>query len=253
MATKAVDTATKAQKPEFSWEDPLLLEDQLSEEERMVRDAARDYCQDKLMPRVLEATATRRFDRAIMTEMGALGLLGSTIPRLRLRRRELRLLRPDRARGRARRLRLSLGDERAVDRWSCIRSTPTAPRSSGRSTCRKLATGEMGRLLRPDRARPRLRPGRHDDARAARSTAAICSTAARCGSPTRRSPTCSSCGRRTTHRRRDPRLHPREGHEGPVGAEDRRQVQPARLGHRRDRDGRRVRARGEPAAQRRAA
>ena len=52
-------------------------------------------------------------------------------------------------------------------------------------------------------------------------------------------------------RRRDPRLHPGEGHEGPVGAEDRGQVLAARLDHRRDRDGRRVRARGEPAAQRR--
>jgi glutaryl-CoA dehydrogenase len=64
----------------FQWDDPLLLEDQLSEEERMVRDAARDYCQDKLMPRILEANRHERFDREIMNEMGALGLLGATIP-----------------------------------------------------------------------------------------------------------------------------------------------------------------------------
>src|SRR5690242_1582308 len=66
-------------KAEFHWEDPLLLEDQLSEEERMVRDTARDYAQDKLMPRVLEANRHEKFDREIMNELGALGLLGSTI------------------------------------------------------------------------------------------------------------------------------------------------------------------------------
>src|SRR3546814_210391 len=59
---------------------PLLLEEQLSVEERMVRDAARAYCQDKLMPRILEANRHEIFDRAIMTEMGSLGLLGATIP-----------------------------------------------------------------------------------------------------------------------------------------------------------------------------
>ena len=64
----------------FQWEDPLLLDQQLSEEERLVRDAARDYCQDRLMPRVLEANRHEHFDREIMNELGALGLLGSTIP-----------------------------------------------------------------------------------------------------------------------------------------------------------------------------
>ena len=68
-----------AEKPVFDWQDPLRLEDQLSEEERMLRDAARAYCQDRLMPRVLEANRHERFDRAIMTEMGELGLLGPTI------------------------------------------------------------------------------------------------------------------------------------------------------------------------------
>jgi glutaryl-CoA dehydrogenase len=66
-------------KAEFIWEDPLLLEDQLTEEERMVRDTARNYAQDKLMPRVLEANRHEKFDREIMNELGALGLLGSTI------------------------------------------------------------------------------------------------------------------------------------------------------------------------------
>ncbi len=67
-------------RPDFVWDDPLLLDDQLSEEERMIRDAARDYCQEKLLPRVLEGFRNETFDREIMTEMGALGLLGSTIP-----------------------------------------------------------------------------------------------------------------------------------------------------------------------------
>ena len=60
-------------KPAFQWDDPLLLEDQLTAEERMVRDAARAYCQEKLMPRVLEANRHERFHREIMNEMGALG------------------------------------------------------------------------------------------------------------------------------------------------------------------------------------
>jgi len=66
-------------KPAFQWDDPLLLEDQLTEDERMVRDSARAYCQEKLAPRVLEATRKEKFDREIMNEMGALGFLGSTI------------------------------------------------------------------------------------------------------------------------------------------------------------------------------
>ena len=65
--------------PAFQWDDPLLLEEQLTGEERMVRDTARAYCQEKLMPRVLEANRHERFDREVINEMGALGLLGSTI------------------------------------------------------------------------------------------------------------------------------------------------------------------------------
>ena len=64
----------------FSWEDPLLLDEQLSEDERLIRDAARAYCQEKLMTRVLEANRHEHFHREIMTEMGALGFLGSTLP-----------------------------------------------------------------------------------------------------------------------------------------------------------------------------
>jgi glutaryl-CoA dehydrogenase len=66
-------------KPTFKWDDPLLLEDQLTEEERMVRDSARSYAQDQLMPRILEANRHEKFDRRILSEMGELGFLGSTI------------------------------------------------------------------------------------------------------------------------------------------------------------------------------
>ena len=64
----------------FNWEDPFLLEDQFIEEERMIRDTARAYCQDKLMPRIIEANRNEVFHREIMHEMGELGLLCSTIP-----------------------------------------------------------------------------------------------------------------------------------------------------------------------------
>jgi glutaryl-CoA dehydrogenase len=64
----------------FNWEDPFLLDDQLSEEERMIRDTTRDYAQDKLMTRVLMANREEKFDREIMNEMGELGLLGATLP-----------------------------------------------------------------------------------------------------------------------------------------------------------------------------
>jgi len=68
-----------AKRAQFQWEDPFGLEAQLTEEERMVRDTAQAYAQDKLMPRVLTAAREERFDREIMSELGELGLLGSTI------------------------------------------------------------------------------------------------------------------------------------------------------------------------------
>ena len=64
----------------FVWDDPFLLDEQLSEEERLVRDTAREYAQDKLMPRILMANRHERFDEEIMREMGEIGLLGSTVP-----------------------------------------------------------------------------------------------------------------------------------------------------------------------------
>ncbi len=79
MPTAKGATAEARSHGGFQWDDPLLLDDQLSGEERMIRDTARAYAQGKLMPRILEANRHERFDRAIMTELGELGLLGATI------------------------------------------------------------------------------------------------------------------------------------------------------------------------------
>lgn len=70
---------TKSHRPDFDWQDPFLLDELLTDEERMIRDTARDYCQSKLMPRILEANRHETFDTAIMREMGELGLLGAML------------------------------------------------------------------------------------------------------------------------------------------------------------------------------
>jgi glutaryl-CoA dehydrogenase len=77
---QAVAAAPSARaKPEFAWDDPFRLEEQLSEDERLIQATARDYAQKRLMPRILEANRHELVDRAIFDEMGALGLLGATI------------------------------------------------------------------------------------------------------------------------------------------------------------------------------
>jgi len=78
--TAAADSAPKKTTSAFVWSDPFLLEDQLSEEERMIRDTAAQYAQDKLQPRVIDAYREEKTDRAIFNEMGELGLLGVTVP-----------------------------------------------------------------------------------------------------------------------------------------------------------------------------
>lgn len=72
--------SSASSKPVFDWADPFDLNGQLTEDERLVRDTARDYAQEKLLPRVTSAYLDERFDREIMNEMGELGLLGPTIP-----------------------------------------------------------------------------------------------------------------------------------------------------------------------------
>ncbi len=72
-------TSLREKRPSFNWQDPLLLDEEFSEEEKLVRDSARAYAQEKLLPRVKEAFREERFDREIMNEMGKLGILGATI------------------------------------------------------------------------------------------------------------------------------------------------------------------------------
>ena len=72
--------ASTASRARFHWDDPFLLDAQLTDEERMVRDAASAYCQERLAPRVLQAFRSHTTDPAIFREMGDLGLLGPTIP-----------------------------------------------------------------------------------------------------------------------------------------------------------------------------
>ena len=80
MAEAARSHATQAKLAQFTWDDAFLLDEQLSEDERLIRDTARDYAQDKLTPRVTEAYLDEKTDRAIFNEMGELGLLGVTVP-----------------------------------------------------------------------------------------------------------------------------------------------------------------------------
>src|SRR6202163_1091346 len=74
--------SVKEQRTSFRWDDPLLFDDELTEDERLIRDSARAYAQDKLTPRIIEAYMEERTDPAIFREMGALGLLGVTIPQV---------------------------------------------------------------------------------------------------------------------------------------------------------------------------
>ena len=80
QATTPRPTTPVASATEFDWQDPLALAGELSEEERLVQATARGYAQDRLFPRVLTAFREERFDREILREMGALGLLGATLP-----------------------------------------------------------------------------------------------------------------------------------------------------------------------------
>ncbi|VEB45198.1 Acyl-CoA dehydrogenase, short-chain specific [Chromobacterium violaceum] len=71
--------AASTQRAPFAWEDPLLLQDRLTDDERLVQQSAHEYCQERLLPRVLMANREERFDREIISEMGELGFLGCTI------------------------------------------------------------------------------------------------------------------------------------------------------------------------------
>ena len=143
LAEKREAKSVQIKDAAFRWDDPLDLEGELSEEERMVRDTARDYAQEKLFPRVLNAYRNEQFDPAIVREMGEMGFLGAPCPSNMAAAVSTNLLRPHRARDGARRYRLSLGDERAELAGDASRSSPTAARSSERKYLPKLASGEF--------------------------------------------------------------------------------------------------------------
>ncbi len=78
--TTTAPSADAARLAPFDWADPFLLEEELDESQKLIRDTARQYAQEKLMPRILQANRHEVFDREILREMGALGLLGCTLP-----------------------------------------------------------------------------------------------------------------------------------------------------------------------------
>ena len=80
MSSHTTDAPTQRTKARFNWADPFLLDQQLTDEERMIRDSARAYCQDKLAPRVLEMFRNEGTDVSIFRELGALDMLGIVIP-----------------------------------------------------------------------------------------------------------------------------------------------------------------------------
>ena len=141
----------------FKWEDPLDLEGELSEEERMVRDTARGFAQELSAPRVIEAYRDEKYDPDLLPEMGKLGLLGPTIPEeyggaglgyvaYGLITRELE--------------RVDSGYRSSMSVQSSLVMYPIyayGTEAQRRKYLPKLATGEIDRLLRPDRARSRLR------------------------------------------------------------------------------------------------
>ncbi len=221
--TAAAQTKPKSKPAEahFRWDDPFLLDEQLTEDERMIRDTARAYAQDKLLPRVIEAYREEKTDRAIFREMGELGLLGVTIPEeyggagatyvaYGLVAREVE--------------RVDSGYRSMMSVQSSLVMYPIyayGAEAQRKKYLPKLAIGRVGRLLRPDRARRRLRPRRHEDpGREDRR---------RLPPDRHQDVDLQRADRRRLRRlgevggarRPDPRLRAREGHEGPVGAEDR--------------------------------
>ena len=233
--------ATPVAGPAFQWNDPLLIEEQLAEDERMVRDAARAYCREKLMPRVLEANRHERFDREIMNEMGALGFLGPTLSGYGcagvnhvcygLIAREVE--------------RVDSGYRSALSVQSSLVMYPDTrvrQRSAEEPLPAEARDGRMAGLLRVDRAGFRIGPGEHANARredgrrlpAHRSQDVDIQRAHRRGAP--------RSGRKT--RRATIRGYLLErGMKGLATPADRRQVQPARFADGRSGDGRRVRPR----------
>ena len=231
-AEKRDSKATAIKDAAFNWEDPLDLEGELTEEERMVRDTARDYAQDKLFPRVLKAYHDESYDPAVILEMGALGLLGPTIPEeyggaglgyvaYGLIAREIE--------------RVDSGYRSAMSVQSSLVMHPIyayGSEAQRRKYLPKLATGEMVGcfgLTEPD----------HGSDPGSMITRAE-KVAGGYKLNRRENVDHQFAGGRHRRclgeaRRQDPRLHRRARHQGFFHAEDRGQAFAARLHHRRDR------------------
>jgi glutaryl-CoA dehydrogenase len=161
MSSKGVQNVAEAK---LKWDDPFLLEEQLTEEERLIRDTARAFAQEKLLPRVTDAYLDEHTDRAIFNEMGALGLIGLTLPTkygcagagyvaYGLVAREIE--------------RVDSGYRSMNSVQSSLVMYPIYAYGTEEQREISAETGDwrVDRLLRPDRAGCRLRPGRHEDAR----------------------------------------------------------------------------------------
>ena len=188
-------------KASFHWDDPLLLDQQLTDDERAVREAARAYAQERLAAARARGVPQRHDRRRrSFARWASWACSARRSPSTTAAAAELRLLRPGRARGRARRLGLPLDDERAVVARDGA-DQRVRHRGAEAEVPAEARARRMDRLLRPDRAEPRLRPRQHGHAREEGAGRLLAHRAARCGSPTRRSPTCSSSGPRTTKAR----------------------------------------------------
>ena len=149
----------------FHWADPLLLDQQITQEERMVRDSAAAYCQERLAPRVLEAFRNEKTDPADLSRDGRAGPVGPHHSgSVRRRRAELRLLRTGGARSRAGRLGLPLDDERAVVAGDGA-DQRVRQRSDEAEVPAQAGHRRIDRLLRPHGTESRFRPRQHDLAR----------------------------------------------------------------------------------------
>ena len=149
----------------FKWDDPFLLEDQLTADERMVRDAAHAYAQDKLAPRILEAFRHEKTDSSIFRELGELGVLGCTLPTeygghalnyvcYGLIAREIE--------------KVDSGYRSMMSVQSSLVMLPIYEFGSEAQRKKVFAQARdrrVDRLLRIDRAQSRLRPGQHGNAR----------------------------------------------------------------------------------------
>ena len=199
-------------KASFHWSDPLLLDQQLTEDERMVRDSAAAYCQERLAAARARSLPPREDRPDDLPRDGRARPARRDDPRgLRRRRPQLRLLRPGRARGRARRLRLPLDDERAVVAGDGA-DQRIRHRGAEAEVPAEARDRRVDRLLRPDRAEPRLGPEQHDHAgeEGRRRLQPVGREDVDHQLADRRRLRRLGQGRR----RRDPRLHPREGREG---------------------------------------